>query len=299
MSLRRSKRLRRDESPVRDIPTKVMKSLNDLPEEIILKIAKDLSRDLDLIAFSHVNLRTFQIISKAFLLWKERLDAEDQNYCMKMKSEFGTQEWSCPEKEMFFRRSNSERNIRKANFRILDDRYIDDKNLHLFSPKSYHSVDFYVHHSYNPDPMNIDWVDLSFLWVDLSKKGGPIQTGILSKKMPDRHIYDRRDRTSRVFAATKSILIIEQNTEEQSSPPYPHSLFAIDISRPDNLHILWEHNSLSNVRCKVCVANLKIYKSESSPDNSSVISILSVKTGQTLSTWSLGEVWQQIFKLDF
>jgi hypothetical protein len=147
--------------------------------------------------------------------------------------------------------------------------------------------------------MNIDWVDLSFLWVDLSKKGGPIQTGILSKKMPDRHIYDRRDRTSRVFAATKSILIIEQNTEEQSSPPYPHSLFAIDISRPDNLHILWEHNSLSNVRCKVCVANLKIYKSESSPDNSSVISILSVKTGQTLSTWSLGEVWQQIFKLDF
>jgi len=145
---------------------------------IILKIANHISRDFDLVAFSHANLRTFQIISKASLIWKQRLDPEDQNYCLKMKSEFGSQELSCPEKEMFFRRSNSERNMRKAKFNIIDDQFIYDVNMKLYSSLSVYYRDFYVHHWYNPEHMH-------FTWVDLSKKGGLIQTGILSRKIPD------------------------------------------------------------------------------------------------------------------
>ena len=276
-------------SPIRAIPTKMKKkkSLDDLPEEIILKIADNLSSDFDFVAFSHANLRTFQIISKSSLIWKQRLDPEDQNYCVKMKSEFRNKISSCPEKEMFFRRSNSERNLRKGKFRILYNQCLYDEDFeYMLCTESESYRDFYVHHWYIEDQIN-------FIWIDLSRKKDLIRTGVLSRKMPDRKLFYCG---SNVFAASKSILIVQQTERYVMSPPYQHSLFAIDITSPDNLRVLWEHNSVSNVKCEVCVANFKIYKSESSPDNSVVISILSAETGQTLSMWPLRKVSEHIFK---
>jgi len=92
-----------------------------------------------------------------------------------------------------------------------------------------------------------------------------------------------------VFAASKSILIVEINGSEYC-PPFQHSLFAVDISSRDNLRILWEQNSKSNVKYDVKVANFKIYKLEMNPDSSIVLSILSAETGQTLSIWPFEKV---------
>ncbi len=140
-STKRSHRLRliRKLASIRVKAKPAKKTMDDLPEEIILKIG-DLLSDVDLVSYSHANLRTFKIFSKASLIWKTRLDPEDQSICLKTTNEIET--FSCPEKEMFFRRSKSERNWRKNNFKVIDNLTIHD-DIFLDSITQYR--DFCVH----------------------------------------------------------------------------------------------------------------------------------------------------------
>ena len=269
--MRRSNRLRQKRASQR--VTVAMKSLDDLPEEIIMKIG-GLLPDVDLVSFSHANLRTFKMFSNASLIWKRSLDPDDRKYCDKMRQE--AQEdpdpvQACPEKEMFFRRSKTERNWRQNNFKIIDVHDISFEQCPcsvLENTASY--KDFYVHIWFNEGPQH--W---NLTWIDMSRKGG-IQTGTLQRnKLADRsHLQ--------VFAASKSIIIV---LEFSGLLPQGRSLFAIDLTRADNLRVLWEHNTVEFGMCLVNVANFNIYKWETDLDGSTVFSILSPETGITISTW--------------
>ena len=256
-------------------PTK--KKIDDLPEEIILKIG-ELLPDVDLISYSHANLRTFKVFSKASLIWKRRLDPEDRKT---VKTANANATFSCPEKEMFFSRTKSERNWRKSNFKVLGDHTIHE----IFTDSYAHYCDFYIYgwNDYSLQHLNV-------IWVDLNNERG-FQNGVLRRKRQNRgHLG--------VFAASKSIMIVFQSFDE--STPHRHSLFAVDLTQPDHLRVRWEQDTVDNLKCHVNVANFKIYKMETNPENSTVISILSPDTGQTLSTWSndpFGTVINSVSKL--
>lgn len=293
MNLRRSDRLRQKLASQPVMVT--MKSLDDLPGEIILKIG-ELLPDVDLVSFSHANLRIFKIFSTASLIWKRRLDNDDQKYCDKMRQRDQGSAQACPEKEMFFRRSKSERNWRKNNFKIIGVLDIARDIYHLapsdsleFSFAAIGYRDFYVNISCNRELQH-----LNITLVDLSRKGGIIQSGTLQRKKIRSDIIDLH-----VFAASKSILIVLQtfgfwalefkrvneSSESQISEEHKNSLFAIDLTRAETPRVLWEHSTLVNYSMHINVANFKIYKLETNPDGSTVFSILSPETGQTISTW--------------
>ncbi len=228
-------------------------SLLILPEEIILKIAGFLPQD-DLISFSHTNSRIFQICSKADNIWKNHLDNYDKE-AFESRVASGDHSGRRCGKEVFFSRSRAEINWRKNNFQVLatyDVPTSSDVDHRLSNRVSY--LDFFAHAWY--DYGRSVW---RITWIDLADDDAQIRTGSLR-----RFTLNSEDEDAVIiYAASKTNLIFLHIDRKyvNDGPILSESvsmLFAVDISDPCNLSVMWEMFIQGYCKIEINVANYKV-----------------------------------------
>ena len=205
-------------------------SFQILPPEIILEIAKHLTSDKDFVSFTLTDRRTFLLFSREDAIWRAKLDDDDQLAADALELEDDHQPQSCPAKEIFFRRAKSERNWRKNNFRVVDYCPLPNQEFRNFTYAEYQ--DFFIRLQ-DVDGLN-SW---HISWVDPCE-GSRISSGSL--KRPDSA---ENCTVCAVFAASRKILIVmgkEGRRPSEGEKDAYEFLVAIDLTRADELRIMWE-----------------------------------------------------------
>ncbi len=116
---------------------------------------------------------------------------------------------SCPEKAIFLRRPNWERNWRKNNFKVTDVKVVSKKNTSMHFIRNATYKDFHVVHI--SSFVDVMW---TLVWVDFVGKDG-IRVGELPK--PSKDMEDDYCVCDEVFAVSRTVIFLIYSSYFQSN----------------------------------------------------------------------------------